>query len=592
MTGYEPDLDTNGPVPGEAQIREALQRALDSEAFAQSGRLRDLLRYLVEETLAGRGSRLKGYTLGVEVFGRGDDFDPQADSIVRVEVGRLRTRLVEYYAGEGRDEPVRIDLAKGTYAPLFRTVATTVSGVAEVVPEPARVPPPAAPGWRRRGIVGSLVLVLLAVALATFFVLRGSTAPSAEEIVARTGPLTGPRVLVQPFTDLGQTGEDAWFAAGLSEEIFTDLARFRGLTALSRPGTWSGGGRPVDVRVLRQELGIDYVVQGSVRRTADRLVVTAQLIDTDDASVLWASTYDKPLNVESILSVEGDIGRAVAAAVAGPSGPIIRAEIADRLRAPLGDLGALDCVIYAHDRRHEFSAERRERLRSCLAKAVKEEPDFAAAWALLALLNVEEYAFGLNVPVVGSLDAALEQAQRAVQLDPDMSLGWRALAAARFFTGDDELFREAAARALELNPANPDNLAQIGALMVFDGDWKPGTALVERALALNLGHTGWYHAPLFWAALHAGDYAGALRSANRMWLPEYYGVPLMRAAALGLLGNRDRAALELKDALQLFPEWPKLGPDRLQRLRLEPELIARFQEGLAAAGLPPVPPSS
>jgi hypothetical protein len=108
--------DARTPVPGDAEIRAQVERILASECFAQTVRAAQFLRYAVDETIAGRGERLKGYTIAVEVFERSADFDPQTDPLVRVEAGRLRRRLIEYYAVEGRNDPVVIELPRGTYA--------------------------------------------------------------------------------------------------------------------------------------------------------------------------------------------------------------------------------------------------------------------------------------------------------------------------------------------------------------------------------------------------------------------------------------------------------------------------------------------
>ena len=107
---------TAGPTqPSPAEVRAALERVLASRCFEQAARSSGFLRFVVEQTLAGQGDRLKGYTIGVEVFGRPPDFDAQTDPLVRVEAGRLRRRLIEYYSDEGRDDPVRLDLPRGSY---------------------------------------------------------------------------------------------------------------------------------------------------------------------------------------------------------------------------------------------------------------------------------------------------------------------------------------------------------------------------------------------------------------------------------------------------------------------------------------------
>src|SRR6188508_3330271 len=108
--------DDEPSKPSASEVRAALERILASRCFQQAGRASDFLRFVVEQTLAGSGHRLKGYTIGVEVFGRPADFDAQSDALVRVEAGRLRRRLVEFYASEGSADPVRIQLPRGTYA--------------------------------------------------------------------------------------------------------------------------------------------------------------------------------------------------------------------------------------------------------------------------------------------------------------------------------------------------------------------------------------------------------------------------------------------------------------------------------------------
>src|SRR5688572_14386183 len=130
------DLDGARSKPSASEVRAALERILASRCFQQAGRASDFLRFVVDETLAGNGQRLKGYTIGVEVFGRPADFDAQSDALVRVEAGRLRRRLVEYYAGEGRADPVRIELPRGTYAVEYRADRTAEQAFTTPVPAP------------------------------------------------------------------------------------------------------------------------------------------------------------------------------------------------------------------------------------------------------------------------------------------------------------------------------------------------------------------------------------------------------------------------------------------------------------------------
>ena len=124
------DRQAGDPAPPERAVRAQLDRIVGSADFAQSERIKSFLRFVVEETLAQRGERLKEYTIATEVFGRDESFDPQTNTVVRVEAGRLRRRIERYYLTEGREDEVRIDLPKGSYVPLFRAV------------RPAAAPPP------------------------------------------------------------------------------------------------------------------------------------------------------------------------------------------------------------------------------------------------------------------------------------------------------------------------------------------------------------------------------------------------------------------------------------------------------------------
>src|SRR5438067_12900461 len=132
-------------VPGPDVIRAALERIVSSPQLESSPSLCRFLRYVVEEALAGRGGQIKEYSLGAEVFARGDDFDPRIDPIVRVQARNLRARMAKYYEGPGADEPVLIDLPKRTYVPVFasRAAADAAPSSEDVLPEPAESAPEA-----------------------------------------------------------------------------------------------------------------------------------------------------------------------------------------------------------------------------------------------------------------------------------------------------------------------------------------------------------------------------------------------------------------------------------------------------------------
>src|SRR5262245_2096416 len=195
--------------PAPDQVRAALGRVVASSVFTASPRMQAFLRYVVEETLEGRGDEIKGYTLALEVFGRGNSFDPANDSVVRVEAARLRRTLAAYYGDEGVGDTIVIDVPKGGYVPAFHMRPPAAPGPAPVVPSPpaassdAPAAPAAAPGsqrWWRFAIVAAVAVMLVGAAAAfSWHQLRPETKSSPAEVRTELARPARPTVAVLPF---------------------------------------------------------------------------------------------------------------------------------------------------------------------------------------------------------------------------------------------------------------------------------------------------------------------------------------------------------------------------------------------------------
>ncbi|HXK36799.1 MAG TPA: FlgO family outer membrane protein, partial [Candidatus Paceibacterota bacterium] len=260
-------------------IRHQLDRILNSGPFHLSQRRQRFLEYLVNETLAGRSDRLKGYNVALEVFDRPETFDPILDPVVRIEASRLREKLREYYGTEGQSDAIHIDLPKGTYAPLieFREGEQQVKSVSKR-------------RMRWHIAVPALALVLLLVGAAGAWLYRDLWMPTPEGAAEHTvlGAPDGPAIAVLPFVNLSGDPQQEYFSDGLTEDLMTALSRASSdLRVLARNTTFQYKGKAVDVPKLGRELGARYVLEGSVRRSEDGLRVTAQLIDTQTGAHIW-----------------------------------------------------------------------------------------------------------------------------------------------------------------------------------------------------------------------------------------------------------------------------------------------------------------
>src|SRR5579862_190309 len=248
-------------VQGNGQAaREELERVLSSACFARSDGLSRLLRFLVERQLNGRECELKESTIGVEVYGRKPDYDLRRDSTVRSEVARLRARLSQYYASEGRQDALTIELPKGGYVPALRQS------------EPAADTKRA--GSRR---------YRLAACLAGFAV--AATALGVWWAVRRNAPIP---IAVLPLVNLSPDPANDHLADGLTSEIISELSIIEGLTVRSQTSSFALQGKPRNVHEAGKLLAADYIVEGSVVRSGQQLRIDSRLVRVRDDVPIWS----------------------------------------------------------------------------------------------------------------------------------------------------------------------------------------------------------------------------------------------------------------------------------------------------------------
>jgi TolB-like protein/Tfp pilus assembly protein PilF len=370
-------------------VRRQLERILGSRAFANAERLRSFLRFVVEETLAERGDALKEYAIAREVCGRPTGFDPKQDPIVRVDANRLRTRLDAYYASEGAADPVRIELPKGAYVPVF-----------------TGAPDPAVPARQQTCLA------------------------------------------VLPLATLGGSGEQEYFGDSLTEELIHSLSKISGLRVIGRSSAFQFKGRGEDARSVGRRLGVDYVLEGSVRVSGGRLRITAQLVDVAQGWLLWSEKYECPW--AGVFSVQDEITGSITDA--------LRIHLTAETAPTVFTHATQDADAYADYLRGRYycnqrTAEGLARSIQCHERALERDSRCAPAYA-------------------GIADALLVMAIN--DQAPTLSLMPRARAAAH--------------KALELRPAYPDALVSLGCVKsIFDWDWEGGARDLEEAARRHPG---------------------------------------------------------------------------------------------------------
>jgi adenylate cyclase len=385
--------------------------------------------------------------------------------------------------------------------------------------------------------------------IGVFRIVQGAQTPAAAKPEQRrqTSP-HGPSIAVLPFTNMSGDPEQEYFSDGITEDIITELSRFRSLFVIARNSSFAYKGRAMDMREIGRELGVRYMAEGSVRRAGNRVRVTAQLIDARSGSHLWAERFDREL--EDIFSVQDEITRRIVTSMA----PRIEAESLDMAkRKPPEDMRAYDYYLKAKslvDTPH--STARFEQARQYCDRAIQIDPSYARAHAYKAL----SYVIDIWVMEVEDLEGwrckALECAEAALALDPmdgvcHWSLGEAALQANQHDRALDHM-----ARALAINPNEADVLAASGLIHAVIGDPEAGLQQMEMALERNPLNPPWYLWTRGFILLMLRRYEEALRAFNRFGLPNSSALN-WRAVTLVQLGQIDQAQADVRALLEMQP---------------------------------------
>jgi TolB-like protein/Tfp pilus assembly protein PilF len=403
--------------PSREAIQQALEKILACQAFQGSERMSRFLRFVVEHALRGDQAPLKEYLIGVNVFDRGEGFDPRTDTIVRVEARRLRSKLKEYYEAGGRDDRVIIELPRGGYAPAFRT----------------RDQPGLDAGAKRHWKPVFAGAALLLAVLAVWRLAPTHRAGAANSIV------------VLPFANLSSDPENEYLSDGLTEEIISTLAAIPDMRVVARTSAFQFKGRNADIRKIGRDLSVKTALEGSVRREGQRIRVSAQLVSVSDGMHLWSKMYDREL--ANLLEIEEDITRAIVDALK------VRLAAGKTRKAETTSIEAYELYLKGRYFWNKMTPADLKKSIASYEQAIALDPNYAAAYACLS----DAYGLWINLEVEGPWEhsaQARRAAQKALELDGGSAEGHWAMGAVLAWadwdwSGSEREFR----RALDLKPS-------------------------------------------------------------------------------------------------------------------------------------------
>lgn len=376
-----------------------------------------------------------------------------------------------------------------------------------------------------------------------------------------------------------------YFSDGLTEDIITELARVRELHVLARNTTFQYKGQAVDVPVVGRKLGVQYVMEGSVRREKERVRITAQLIDANTGAHLWAERYDRKL--KDIFAVQDEITSRIVSAIAAGSAGLLQESARRRVAGKRPEnLAAYELVLRA-TAPHPYTQQWYDETSALLERAIRVEPNYARARQEYAWLKLMGWIFRFEKSTLPP-DEIKHNAIKAVELDPNDALAHRTAAYGYFFDHQLESFERESQSALALSPYDADVLTQLGMAISMMGKWDLGTKLVRKAYQLNpVSAGGWYHSALHYNYYRDGDYRLALEMARGHPGQTMCETQFKYVAAYGQLGEPEKAKEHWNNCAASVPNFSAERVAEILRIwNFQEPFIEHYMEGIRKAGFP------
>jgi TolB-like protein/class 3 adenylate cyclase/tetratricopeptide (TPR) repeat protein len=456
-----------------------------------------------------------------------------------------------------------------------------------------RRPASMASALRGRGTVGIAVAVMLVLAVGAAAIWYTFSLPVSEPPVSTAAgsgerpalPLPDrPSIAILPFENL--SGDPRWerFVGGITEDIITDLARHPDLFVIAHNSTEAYKAKGVDVRQVGRDLGVRYVLEGSVQADAGRVRVTAQLIDAATRGHLWAARYDQPEG--ELFAIQDEVVQKIANSVGEWHGQVARARLLVAKRKPPASLDSYDLYLLGIEQKHKFTKESEAEAIQLLARAVELDPDFARAWVGLAMAHFINASYGYSDDPPADMKRFRECIERALTLDPTEPMALIMMGDIRATRGDVTGANEEYERALAAAPGDAEMLALLSTEALGTMEPERAAAFGRQALRLNPSAPNYYFLFLAYAEYARGAYREAIALLRQ--IPMDSPPPILFLALAHAQAGETEEAKHL--AARLQTEFPSFTLDDFIRdyAVTSPAAIDLIREGATKAGLLPI----
>ena len=522
-------------------VRQELDKICASPMFTSAPRMQQLLSFLVEKVLSGNQNQIKAYTIGVEIFGRDQGFNPQSDPVVRVEMRRLRSKLQSYYATYPAGE-IMMDIPKGGYIPEFI---------------PADSPE--------------------CLAL---------TGRSTELFQYATSAAANTSLLVAPFEDLSPNRDMAWLGIGLATDITAALAEFPGLSVAGQYYVRQMIDNGYSIQDLVRQTKAGFVISGSTQVQGRSLRLVVELTDSATGVLLCARRFDYTYDGEELFKLQDKITWQIIGHLTDYLH--LTTNFFQKTPAPLPEATAetYEAILQFSAWESSLNPELMCRARNSLESVVDDKNIYPQTAAMLADIYASEYRHGGD-HTPDALDKALALAEKALAKSPDYPIACWAKALCHFLRHDQKSLQESLRHIVSLKANYHNVLSATASLLISSGDLDVGKELAAKIAEQGEFMPWWHYVPIFILNYSVGNYEQALYAAMRMRTRsnKFFYSPLFATATYAQMNMRPEAEDSLRELLMLYPDFNSIGRRVLNGIFFYENTADDFAKVLEGVGL-------
>jgi len=390
-----------------------------------------------------------------------------------------------------------------------------------------------------------------------------------------------PSIAVIPFVNMSGDQEQEYFSDGITEDLITDLSKVSGLFVISRNSVFIYKGKAAKAQEVGRELGVRFILEGSVRKVGNRVRITAQLVDTISGGHLWAERYDRELT--DIFELQDEVTREIVAALFLK---LTKGE-EDRLaRRDTANLAAYDHVLRGMEHHWRYTRDANAQAQVLFQKAMELDPGYALAYSWLGMTVLHSWTQGWNQDPRALADA-YELAQKAIALDDSLAEAHRILGDVYLYRKQHEEAINELKTAIALNPNYADAFAGLGDVLNWAGRAQEAIDLVKTAMRLNPHHHAWYFfiLGLSYLSLYRIDDAIEVLRRGLIRNPDFLGIRLALAGLYAEMGDTAKARIEVEEVLRISPNFSLKVVQEMVPTK-DAARIERVINPLRKAGLP------